>query len=125
MVVDRISTKIGPVDEEPFPGLANTAPESIELSDAFNKIYQQVGISQRCFYTTSTGEMGLGSFDTLPGDLVTNLYGGQFCYILREVGEHYILIGDSYLHGAMHGELQKPERKLGKESSRERDFVLR
>ena len=95
-----------------------------EVAHACMKFYQQVGIVQRCFYTTSTGQMGVGPFDTLPGDLVTMLYGGQFCYILREVGEHYLFVGDSYLHGVMHGELQNPAKKW-MECSEEQNFGLR
>jgi hypothetical protein len=188
MIVDKISTVIGPIDLEKFPGLASNnlsrsammrglrqleqfgsslsksrreifwrtlvldskeleygrreSPAPKEIGDWFEtmtgnssisgspteaskRFYQQVGIVQRCFYTTCTGEMGLGPYNTLPGDLVTILYGGRFCYTLREVGEHYVLVGDSYLHGAMHGELQRPGRKPSMESFTEKDFVLR
>jgi len=182
MIIGRISTVIGPVDVDTFPGLASKdlaqsammqclgqleqfasslsksrretfwrtlvmdseerehgqrkypAPKKIGVwfdtmldspsgvAEASMRFYSQVGITQRCFYTTSSGEMGLGPFDTRPGDLVTMLYGGQFFYILREVGEHYILVGDSYLHGAMFGEL---ERKRKERDLNEMDFVLR
>lgn len=102
----------------------STTSRTTEAIDCCRKFYQQVGITQRCFYTTVTGEMGVGPFDTLPGDLVVMLYGGQLCYTLREFGEHYIFVGDSYLHGAMHGELLDPRGKW-KERTEERSFVLR
>ena len=102
----------------------SSASGETEAVDCYRKFYQQVGIVQRCFYTTSTGEMGVGPFETLPGDLVTMLYGGQFCYILREIGEHYILVGSSYLHGVMYGELENQGNKW-RECSEERTFVLR
>jgi hypothetical protein len=102
----------------------STTAATTETIDCCRKFYQQVGIIQRCFYTTDLGEMGVGPFDTLPGDLVVMLYGGQFCYILREFGDHYIFIGDSYLYGAMHGELLDP-RGEWKGRTEERSFVLR
>jgi hypothetical protein len=101
-----------------------SASGEAEVSHARRKFYEQVGITQRCFYTTSDGRMGVGPFDTRHGDLVTMLQGGQFCYILREAGDHYLLVGDSYLHGAMHGEIQKSGGKR-MECSIEKNFVLR
>jgi hypothetical protein len=87
--------------------------------------YAQVGFVDRCFYATASGGKGVGPYGTLRGDLVTILYGGQFCYVLREVGEHYIFVGDAYLHGAMHGELLHPGRQEGWKFYEESDFVLR
>jgi hypothetical protein len=34
-----------------------------------------------------------------------NPLGRQFCYILLEVSEHHVLVGDVYLYIAMRGEL--------------------
>ena len=99
-------------------------PGSVNIFDDFRKFYGQVGITQRCFYTTSTGEMGVGPFDTLSGDLVVMLCGGQFCYVLREVDEHYLFVGDSYLHGVMYGELQNPGKEW-EERITWKDFVIR
>jgi hypothetical protein len=38
------------------------------------------------------------------GDVVVILNGGQLPFILREVNNHYILIGEAYVHGIMDGE---------------------
>jgi len=93
--------------------------------DATKQFYNQIGFIDRCFYATTSKRMGVGPYGTLQGDLVVILYGGQFCYILREVGEHYVFIGDAYLHGAMHGELFHPVNQRQNKVYQERDFVLR
>ncbi|KAI9772213.1 MAG: hypothetical protein M1840_000962 [Geoglossum simile] len=89
--------------------------------EATKLFYAQAGFTDRCFYATAAGGKGVGPHGTLSGDLVTVLYGGKFCYILREVGDRYVFVGDAYLHGAMHGELFDPSRQG---DYKERDFVL-
>lgn len=59
--------------------------------------------------------------ESLPGDLICILFGGQTPFVLREVedmsealreesivaggdGKIYVLIGESYIHGIMDGE---------------------
>jgi hypothetical protein len=66
-------------------------------------------LTNRCFFTTYEGHMGLGPFCTKPQDVVVMLYGGAFCFILRDVDltNKSELIGDAYVHGVMHGELEK------------------
>jgi hypothetical protein len=94
-------------------------------SEATKQFYAQAGFVDRCFYVTTSGGKGVGPYGTLPRDLVTILYGGQFCYILREVGEHYVFVGDAYLHGAMHGELLDPGLQEGRDGKyKEKCFVL-
>jgi hypothetical protein len=109
-----------------FEVMLNGSGESGAVRSEVTKLfYAQAGFVDRCFYATDSGGKGVGPFGTLPGDLVTILYGGQFCYILREVGEHYVFVGDAYLHGAMYGELLGPKRREewgGK--NEEKDFVL-
>lgn len=75
------------------------------VAECVKRFYAQTAFTNRCFYATSSGRYGLGHYGTMLGDLVTVLYGGQFCYILREVDDHYIFVGDAYLHGVMRGEL--------------------
>jgi hypothetical protein len=64
-------------------------------------------LTNRCFFTTSEGQMGMGHFPTKPGDVVVILYGGDFCFVLHDVDatKKFELIGDVYVHGVMHGEL--------------------
>jgi hypothetical protein len=94
------------------------------MEEILKRFYAQTAFASRCFYTTTSGGDGLGPYQTLPGDLVTVLYGGQFCYILRECGDYYTFVGDAYLHGVMHGELLGVERQREWEKLEEKDFVL-
>ena len=47
--------------------------------------------------------MGLGPRLTKPGDLVCVLLGSQVPFILRAVGDWYVLVGECYCHGVMGG----------------------
>lgn len=64
----------------------------------------------RRFFLTKHGYMGLGPFSTRPGDRIAVLLGGKTPYVLRKVVDrkhkeiHFRLIGESYVHGLMHGE---------------------
>ena len=94
-------------------------------SEATKQFYAQAGFENRCFYVTTSGRKGVGPYGTLPRDLVTILYGGQFCYVLREVDERYVFVGDAYLHGAMHGELLDPGLNKARSGKyKEKCFVL-
>jgi hypothetical protein len=68
----------------------------------------------RVFFTTSRGYMGFGAMGANVGDQVCILGGGLTPFILRNRNTHFEMIGDSYLHGMMQGEmldLGKPEVK--------------
>ena len=57
----------------------------------------------RLLFTSENGYMGLAPPSTRPGDLVCVLLGGRTPYILRPDGKrHYRLIGECYVHGQMH-----------------------
>ncbi|KAF4624621.1 hypothetical protein G7Y89_g13548 [Cudoniella acicularis] len=86
-----------------FDAIVNRSDEQPAVVGEIMKLfYAQAAFTGRCFYTTTSGGNGLGPYRTMPGDLVTILYGGQFCYILRECGNYYTFVGDAYLHGVMH-----------------------
>jgi len=61
-----------------------------------------------CFgrrFATTKGELiGLVPGIAQPGDQVYCLLGGQVLYVLRTVKNHFIFIGECYLHGMMDGE---------------------
>ncbi|KAL2203444.1 hypothetical protein CC79DRAFT_1056587 [Sarocladium strictum] len=61
----------------------------------------------RCFYRTRRGYLAMGPNDLQQGDVVCVLMGGAVPFILRPRGDGdgYTLIGDSYVHGIMDGEL--------------------
>jgi hypothetical protein len=54
--------------------------------------------------TTDKGYFGLAPFSAEPGDKVCILYGGAVPFLLRPRGENYLLVGECYVHGIMHGE---------------------
>ena len=58
----------------------------------------------RRLFTTSKGYIGLGPSTLREGDLVCVLFGGIVPFTLRQEDGVYRLIGESYVHGLMHGE---------------------
>ncbi|KAJ3548806.1 hypothetical protein NM208_g819 [Fusarium decemcellulare] len=62
-------------------------------------------LSHRRGFVTKNGWMGLGPRVAQPGDIVAILFGGKVPYILRPVDDHYLFVGECYVHGIMQGEL--------------------
>jgi len=58
----------------------------------------------RSIFTTNTGHIGLGPSVLQPQDIICVLYGGKVPYILRPAGDHYLFVGEAYVHGYMEGE---------------------
>jgi hypothetical protein len=65
------------------------------------------GIIDRCFWSTEDGQMGLGPKGARRGDVVAVLFGGNFPFVLRPRNQHYQLVGNAYVQGAMGGEYVK------------------
>lgn len=59
---------------------------------------------QRCFFRTEKGYYGLGPVELEAGDIVSVLFGGTTPFVLRPVGESYMLVGECYVYGLMNGE---------------------
>jgi hypothetical protein len=59
----------------------------------------------RRFFITEKGYLGLGPGYMELGDQVTILFGGETPFILRKFEDHFKLIGESYIHGIMEGEV--------------------
>ncbi|KAJ4345502.1 uncharacterized protein N0V89_011634 [Didymosphaeria variabile] len=58
------------------------------------------------WYLTTSGYLGSGPVSLIEGDEVWLLKGGKMPLILRKATDkQYLLVGESYLHGAMYGEL--------------------
>jgi hypothetical protein len=53
---------------------------------------------------TEKGYLGLGVNSCMRGDLVCVLFGCSTPVFLRRVEEHYVFLGEAYLHGIMDGE---------------------
>ncbi|KAF5621064.1 heterokaryon incompatibility 6 OR allele [Fusarium tjaetaba] len=95
-------------EQKPVPD--NFMPEAsridrfIQYVTPFSKSMENAS-SNRCFFVTESGGMGMGPFSTKPDDIIVVLFGSPFCLVLRSVQgtDCYSLIGDAYVHGAMDG----------------------
>lgn len=59
----------------------------------------------RRFFTTAAGQIGTGPKELKNGDLLVVLPGSTVPFALRKKGENYTMVGQVYVHGAMHGEV--------------------
>ncbi|XTI89273.1 HET-domain-containing protein [Cenococcum geophilum] len=57
------------------------------------------------FFITESGYMGRGPHALRVDDVIVVLLGGEVPFVLRPIGNGYILIGECYVHGIMGGEL--------------------
>ncbi|EJP62114.1 heterokaryon incompatibility protein [Beauveria bassiana ARSEF 2860] len=73
------------------------------IADAWSKVVD-VG-SYRTLFATKDGRMGLGPSEMQPGDLVAVLAGNTVPVILRQVDSAHQYLGQAYIEGMMHGEL--------------------
>ncbi|KAG4430207.1 hypothetical protein IFR05_014309 [Cadophora sp. M221] len=103
-----------PVPEEFKLLNTNLCPDAIK--ELFTKPLTDAIIPKchgRSFILTRRGTMGLAPARTIVGDVVAVLEGGNVPFILRHleerkvenVPEYYSLVGESYIHGIMDGEV--------------------
>lgn len=92
-----------PTDFLPHAPLSN---RTSQFSLPFRRAVEMAS-SNRGFFTTECTQMGIGPYCAQSGDEVAVLFGSPLFVILRQVETSgiYQLVGDAYLHGAMHGEL--------------------
>ena len=64
-------------------------------------------LKQRRLFYSKKGYFGVGPAVMQPGDIVCVLFGAQVPFILRRKDSRYQLVGESYVHGIMHGEAIK------------------
>lgn len=79
-------------------------------------------ICQRSLIVSEKGYIGLGPAQVQSGDCLCILYGCSVPVILRPEGDHYLFVGEAYVHGAMHGEIM---HLLGIGKAAEREFIIR
>jgi len=65
---------------------------------------------RRRLVVTHKQYLGLTSEHVEAGDIIAILMGGQLPLVLRKVHNHYILIGEAYVHGIMDGEAMAKSR---------------
>lgn len=97
-----LSRNDGVVNPETFNDLR-------ESCQSGNWIRFMVDAGSACHYRklffTRKGFIGLGPAAMQVGDLCCILFGAKVPYILRPVSHHFVLVGESYIHGVMRGEL--------------------
>jgi Heterokaryon incompatibility protein (HET) len=89
-------------------GLSRGIPtDYLQNSDAsrYRSALQHWCYFRRCFTTSSQGYIGIGPRSLQHGDGVFVLRGGRVPFALRKIAENkYIIVGECYVHGIMHGE---------------------
>lgn len=108
--------------ETPPPDFLPDAPSWVrvtEFSQPYSSIMDIVA-TNRCFFTTECGQMGLGPCCTQTEDVVVVLLGSPVCLVLRKSDSSYMLVGDAYAHGAMQGEFVRD-----KTEDQFQEFILR
>jgi hypothetical protein len=89
-----------------FHSTAAELEETRKLSNVAKLIVNIVHCTtHRCFFTTSSGRMGLGPYHAKPDDIVAALFGASRFVVLRPKEACYELVGDAYIQGGMFGEL--------------------
>ncbi|KAI1505146.1 heterokaryon incompatibility protein-domain-containing protein [Biscogniauxia marginata] len=96
----RIPPKNGKL--EWFPYFPPSAEDDFE---AMKKATLHMGpMVGRRFFKTAKGLIGLAPASAQKGDHVVVLFGGKAPFIMRDFGLYH-LVGESYVHGIMHGEV--------------------
>lgn len=96
-------------------GTHRRTPISFRIDKSLDFAFAQCQHQDRCFFTTSSGRIGLGVPSTKPGDTICALDGAAVPFILREQGPHWRLVGDAYVEGIL--EVSASEWKRTYESS--------
>ena len=86
----------------PFNCMTQNVPGA---GDAMRYQYAAVHMcaNRRVFITTG-GNFGLGPQAMQLGDVICVLFGGAVPFILRPRNDHYLFVGECYLHGVMYSE---------------------
>ncbi|KAI0404111.1 heterokaryon incompatibility protein-domain-containing protein [Xylaria palmicola] len=106
-------------DDDEIKFLDYMALEAIEMWSFCNVNVHCLGLS---FFVTERGGIGVGHPNMRCGDKVTVLFGSAVPIILREYEEGHMVIGQSYVHGVMDGEMI--QHVIGDGTVDEKDFGL-
>jgi hypothetical protein len=87
-----------------MPASSRTARTNIELQQELVQRSLEAAISNRRFFRTDYGFVGIGPDNIENGDLVSIVFGADMPLILRPFGTFHELVGAAYVHGIMHGE---------------------
>ena len=101
--------------------LSLVKPENSNKAQSLRRQINRLELSDRCFFVTESGRMGIGPRATKTGDAVVIFYGAGYCHMLRQQDTQFILLGDAWVDGVMEGQfMDSPEC-----AERERWFELR
>lgn len=101
MDMDKNGQRLGPKKELSIRN-AFENPDSMADAVALTSA-MAFGTKLRKFFTTREGDMGCGPCATQPGDLVCLIPGAIVPLMLRDVGDHYVVVGECYCHTLMDG----------------------
>ncbi|KLU91979.1 hypothetical protein MAPG_10926 [Magnaporthiopsis poae ATCC 64411] len=97
--------------------LTSLLGETIEAYQFANANPYSLGMR---FFRTRQGYIGIGHPNVREGDKIVVLLGAPVPLILREFPEGHMVVGQSYVHGIMDGEIIKA--KVGEGEPKEEDF---
>lgn len=101
-----VSRKRRQPDRAPYIGTTLTDAQAIAVEDYMQSA--QAACSQRSFFSTRDGRIDLGPAHVKAGDLICVFYNAWTPFIIRprlaDAGLKE-LIGESYVHGLMYGEV--------------------
>ncbi|KAL6904391.1 heterokaryon incompatibility domain-containing protein [Trichoderma evansii] len=112
-------------EPEPATASSNTeteeqsGPSKKELLSEYSQILAQIPDQNYVtkagwrFFKSSEGYYGLARSRVQPGDQVCIFLGAAVPFIIRPLGNKYLLMGEAYVHGLMHGELFEKNRVIG------------
>lgn len=110
---DVVKAMISGGDE---PALSRAGTAKINSRQALVQRSLEAAISNRRFFRTDYGFVGIGTDNIENGDLVSIVFGADMPLVLRPFGTFHELVGAAYVHGVMRGEatsIYGPLRKLG------------
>ncbi|KAK8039859.1 HET-domain-containing protein [Apiospora rasikravindrae] len=101
--------------QEEFWGASGDLFEMKEEFESRNSIFNNVGLMLLCgdmmksndLFWTEDGYMGLATHGVQPGDIVCVLTGACIPVVLRPKDGRFMLVGECYCFGFMHGEATK------------------
>jgi len=103
---------------------ANNIPYDAAVNSSIwrSLVQSSVGMTwDRRFFIGSEGTMGMAPESSLEGDIICIPLGCPHPMILRQVDDHYIVVGEAYVDGYMYG---KAMELLGQGKLQLRDFEL-
>ncbi|PQE26581.1 heterokaryon incompatibility -domain-containing protein [Rutstroemia sp. NJR-2017a BBW] len=106
-----------------FPTSREPQTDKLRRENFWAMLIAVIASIGRKMITTSEGYLGLAPEEVQQDDVVAILYGCNFPVILRACGKRYTMIGESYIHGIMNGEVVEVWEK-GKSNYKEEDFIL-